>query len=794
MFHNVDLMDQLSAVWNTEGVYSKLGENYQDWIKAYRESTRIFDEMLASIVKQGDIVWVHDYHMMLLPKALRARNLGAHVVYFVHIPFPTSQIFRSLPDALELLESMTCADVVGFHSFDYTRHFLNACKRMLGLKSKTIPGGLLVVTVGLRELIVTMSHVSIEPNVLDEALADEETKQMAEAIRKKHVGKKIIVSVDVAQRLSGGSLRYLAYEALLMDNQNLIEVQAEESRPISGKQLVKRQSLLPGTKVVLIDRAICNNARPEDQQATTNEMKEMIDTIHEKFHDAIDYEEVSSLSVKERVALWLAADVFLSTSIREGLNLMPMEYIYARKDLDNAGVVVASEFSTCSALLNGGLKVNPFNIQACADQIDKALHMSSNEMKSRRLRDIHFVSTHPSAEWTLQILTEIALFNESISKKPTIKKAMPSLIDHNLLTNAYLASENVGISKQCRRVFIFDYGGTLLQSEKQEIYMKKSLSAISGRKPSPRCMKSLQILCNDPNNVVMVVTGLTKMKLGDTFKDFPNLTIVTSNGLVYSWGDNMKSDDILGDDDNNNKYDGGSSSSNSSTNIVMEGIGTDANGRLWGCLDFNIDWNAVKKIAIPIINQFTFRTNGTCQSPRIPGIGWSYFGADPDWGIKQAKQLSVELEAALAHFDIKITSQIQGSIEIVPRALDKGIFVKKFIRRALEKRGGKYPPFVMIVGDEISDDFMHKALYKEIATSSPAAAVKDMKAFTINVGKRETPADLYAYNVQDVENMIVHLADVTTERQQQQRLEEEKEPVMRTQIAHVETGISSGGY
>ena len=100
----------------------------------------------------------------------------------------------------------------------------------------------------------------------------------------------------------------------------------------------------------------------------------------------------------------------------------------------------------------------------------------------------------------------------------------------------------------------------------------------------------------------------------------------------------------------------------------------------------------------------------------------------------------------------------------------------------------------MIVGDEISDDFMHKALYKEIATSSPAAAVKDMKAFTINVGKRETPADLYAYNVQDVENMIVHLADVTTERQQQQRLEEEKEPVMRTQIAHVETGISSGGY
>ena len=86
----------------------------------------------------------------------------------------------------------------------------------------------------------------------------------------------------------------------------------------------------------------------------------------------------------------------------------------------------------------------------------------------------------------------------------------------------------------------------------------------------------------------------------------------------------------------------------------------------------------------------------------------------------------------------------------------------------------------MIVGDELSDDFMHKAFYKEIATSSPAAAVKDMKAFTINVGKRETPADLYAYNVQDVENMIVHLADAT-------RKQRSKEIVMQTHVDRTET-------
>ena len=153
--------------------------------------------------------------------------------------------------------------------------------------------------------------------------------------------------------------------------------------------------------------------------------------------------------------------------------------------------------------------------------------------------------------------------------------------------------------------------------------------------------------------------------------------------MVYSWGENMKDDDSsLGNEDGDKSGD--------SANVLMEGIGTDANGRVWGCMDFNIDWNAVRKIAIPIISQFTYRTNGTCQSPRIPWIGWSYFGADPDWGRKQMQQLSVELEAALAHYDIKIASLIQGSIEIVPAALNKGIFVRKFFQRALEKRVGSF--------------------------------------------------------------------------------------------------------
>ena len=144
--------------------------------------------------------------------------------------------------------------------------------------------------------------------------------------------------------------------------------------------------------------------------------------------------------------------------------------------------------------------------------------------------------------WTKQILIDIAYFNKS---KASLAKPLQQIVEnlpllhHGAVEKAYTRAGKIGIAEPCRRLFIFDYGGTLLHSEKYDIYIKTTLSAISGRKPTAEMMASLRTLCDDPSNCVMVITGLTKMKLGDTFKDYPNLTIVTSNGLVYSWGKNM---------------------------------------------------------------------------------------------------------------------------------------------------------------------------------------------------------------------------------------------------------------
>jgi trehalose-6-phosphate synthase len=154
----------------------------------------------------------------------------------------------------------------------------------------------------------------------------------------------------------------------------------------------------------------------------------------------IDYAEVSSykgISKSERLALYQAADLFLLTPIREGLNLLPLEYIYSRKDLARAGAVIVSEFSTCSSLLNGSLKVNPFSPVSIADAIEKALSMSNKECEYRRQRDMPFIQSHPSSLWTKQILNELEQLNSKIGHGRVLVSKFAEPLNQTVMLKAY---------------------------------------------------------------------------------------------------------------------------------------------------------------------------------------------------------------------------------------------------------------------------------------------------------------------------------------------------------------------
>jgi hypothetical protein len=484
----------------------------------------------------------------------------------------------------------------------------------------------------------------------------------------------------------------------------------------------------------------------------------------------IDYEECVGMSLEERLGVWLSGDVCITTAIKEGLNMHPLEYIYCRKDLPHAGAVVVSEFSTCSSLLNGSMKVNPFNPQFVADVLSKALSMSEKEANTRRLRDLDFISTHPSSYWSKTIVNELTSRQQSkpgrVQAAVTFSRPIPIVME--ALMRCYDESVRVaGLSAIGERVFIIDYVGMLLQ-RKDDVYIVHASSSVSGKHPSNAVLDALKRLSDDPRNVVMVLTGLPKVKVNSVFKGLDNVTLVTSDGLVYSWGTNLRGnsaikakngfrttsnntttatglaagssslvpnivsgsstssipkpssiaipsatglrsesgkdspvvdiyrrsanaecyyssssdDDVMDSDEDDGQSDNSDNNSlkfkSAATGIASNATSSSSpsedsklaasdrrgtlqrakssyhvfatadsklsynDGRDWQFLDCSIDWQAVSEIALPIITRFTFRTNGSSVNAHIPGIGFNYIGADPEWGRLQAAQLQVE--------------------------------------------------------------------------------------------------------------------------------------------------------
>jgi len=245
------------------------------WWTAYQTVNSTFTEIVASLVSGSDIVWVHDYHLALLPHMLRearhenvATDLTANqsnkvepvkIVMFFHVPFPTSQVFRELEHGERLLEGVLGADVIGFHAFDHARHFLNAAKRILGLSHESLVGGLIGVRYRGTKVVVTISNVSVETDIMDALLEFPSVKEDAAALQKKHDGKTIIAGIDVAQRLSGVSLKLLAFERLLTDY------------PVWQP------------KVVLLQRCLIPGNRRVDEADTLREVRALVQRIKARF-------------------------------------------------------------------------------------------------------------------------------------------------------------------------------------------------------------------------------------------------------------------------------------------------------------------------------------------------------------------------------------------------------------------------------------------------------------------------------------------------------------------------------
>jgi trehalose 6-phosphate synthase/phosphatase len=782
-FHNIDLLDLSTCGWLPDGGASNSSSSTSDWDQSrmdgwwqsFSNVNQEFCTVMHSLTNPNDILWIHDYHLSLLPQQLTELEMEkcgrrlTRKVFFLHIPFPTSQIFRELECGESILQGMLHADVVGFHAFDHARHFLNAAKRILGLNYESLVGGLIGVNYQGKTVLVSMSNVSIEPRMVDAALMLPSVQAGMEELKKKHEGRTIIGAVDIGQRLSGTSLKLLAYERLLQDYP------------------------LWQSRAVMVERLLLPGSRQKDEEVTTREVRFLVKRIQDKFGPhVIDYQEVTatSLPMDQRLALWKASAILMSTPIREGLNHWPMEFIYAHKEPEAPGVVIASEFSAISSILNGALRVNPYDIQMMITTIDKALSMDMQEREGRRYRDIDFVSNSPSDKWVKNVLRDLrdATMRQpardggdtnSQSSTPFQNDGTQTPIRKDLIdsTAAFLAREssinfahlNIHETKRAydschRRVIITDFNGTIVHKEPPGKYLKREILGTSGNKPPPDVIDALVSLCNDPKNLVYVVSGDSVENVLNALGHIPNLGLAVSNGARFS-----------------------------------PPMSPGQSERRWLTFDLGVDWDAVKRVALPVLSKYTARSNGSFVKLTSFSIGWSYYSCDPEWGSLQAAHLVLELESELRAFDVRFVT-LKGIVEVVPRRLNKGLVVKKVLRDVAVQHPDEGPDFILCLGDDISDEKMFTSVFSFLADvgdesnskagppvildaqgqreeegqsavglfmdgKSPALSAnatprlpERIYAYTVAVGKKQSHANTFVNDAQDVANALVLLS------------------------------------
>jgi trehalose 6-phosphate synthase/phosphatase len=292
-------------------IHGGRGREKELW-SAYNTVNRKFAEVVVQYFNEGDLVWIHGFHLLILPSYLTRRIPMAKVGIFLHTPFPSSEIFRTLWCREDLLRGMLNADQVGFHLFEYARHFLTCCRRLLGLNYGMIPdasgGHTLAIDTNGRHVAVTSIHAGIEPPVLSQIVNHASTMGEAASIRNRFSGKTVYLAIDRLESLKGIPLKLLAVERFL------------------------RQCPEYVGKIVLIQIGISAYERGSDYEQTKNEVAETVSRINETWPGTIQFQECkeSNMRLQQRMALMRAADVVIVTPIRDGLNLIPLvSVIYA---------------------------------------------------------------------------------------------------------------------------------------------------------------------------------------------------------------------------------------------------------------------------------------------------------------------------------------------------------------------------------------------------------------------------------------------------------------------------------
>lgn len=451
------------------------------WLQ-YRHVNEVFADAVQGILRPGDILWIQDYHLMLLPGLLRSRAPSAPIGFFLHIPFPSYEVFRHLPSLWrgEILQGLLGADLIGFHTYGYTQHFLQCILRILGYENH-------LGQIALPDRIAKAETLpmGIDFDKFNVARKDPEVHKEEDSLRKSLLQVKTILSVDRLDYTKGILNRLHGFKHLLANNPSL-----------------------HGT-VVLLMIVVPSRIGVDQYDQMKQRIEELVSSINGQF-STVDWTPIiyqyRSVPFPALAALYSVSDVALVTPLRDGMNLVAKEYIASRTD--ESGVLVISEMAGAAKELVEAIVINPYDTQEIAHALHDALAMPAEEQRRRnqimrsRLRRSNVV------RWANDFIDQLLAIKQTQGK-----------YEARLLSPDIIQKVQETYRKSCRRLFLLDYDGTLVSFSS-----RPELAA-----PGPDLVALLCTLAADPANTVVLISGREKRSLERWFGHLP-LGLVAEHG------------------------------------------------------------------------------------------------------------------------------------------------------------------------------------------------------------------------------------------------------------------------
>jgi trehalose 6-phosphate synthase/phosphatase len=457
----------------------------------YESVNKKFAEItVAQDIADNDEVWIHDYQLMLLPKFIRAYNSKIGIGYFQHIPFPPDELFRGIPWRDELLKGLLGADLIAFHTYNDTQHFLNACTHILGLSIQNN-----CLRSGGRSVYVEVFPMGIDYDKFNDLAQSEEIQTRAKEIRTFYNNRKFVLSIDRLDYSKGILERLRAFEFLLKTHP---EVQNE---------------------VILYMLVVPSRDNVPKYKELHDEINRMVGQINAVFGNnewtPISYF-YNSFDVKELSALYVASDICLVTSLRDGMNLVCKEFIASKEN--NNGVLILSEMAGASKELIGPILVNPHSKQQICEALMTAIRMPAQEQRKRMDDSLEIVKKFNIRHWVRLFFKRLREI-KSIQSQERARRINPDTLQN------FLSRYNEGK----RNLFFLDYDGTLIGFNNNA----------NEATPTNDLYEVLEELQSNPNNQIVIISGRPHETLSEWFADKKYYLVAEhgawSNYPDYNW-------------------------------------------------------------------------------------------------------------------------------------------------------------------------------------------------------------------------------------------------------------------